>query len=228
VLLFVPEGSRPRQALIYLHPQGKAATAQPGGEIEHWVKQGFAVLAPDLSGTGELGQVTDATAFLGVQVGRTVAGIRAAEIVRCLQFLRTRQDMNPDRVSALARGEMCIPLLHAAVLEGSLRQIALVEPLVSLESVVMSRFYHLDPGSLIGNILTAYDLPDLAAALAPRKLALVDVFDQFHQPASPDSLKKGLEVVRRSYLESGVPDNLMVTNSTPGRSLTEMMGRFLR
>ncbi len=228
VLLFVPEGSRPHPALIYLHPLGKAATAQPGGEIEHLVKHGFAVLAPDLSGTGELGQVTDTTAFLGVQVGRTIAGIRAADIARCLQFLKTRQDMNPDHVSALARGEMCIPLLHAAVLEESLWQIALVEPLVSLESVVTSRFYLLDPGSLIGNILTAYDLPDLAAALAPRKLALVDIFDQFHQPASPDSLNRGLDVVRRSYLESGVPGNLIVTNSTPGRSLEEMLGSFLR
>ena len=64
--------------------------------MEQLVKLGFAVLAPDLSGTGELGQVTDATAFLGVQVGRTIAGIRAAEIVRCLQFLKTRKDMNPD------------------------------------------------------------------------------------------------------------------------------------
>jgi hypothetical protein len=123
---------------------------------------------------------------------------------------------------------MCIPLLHAAVLEETLRQIALVEPLVSLKSVVMSRFYHLDPGSLIGNILTAYDLPDLAAALAPRKLVLVDIFDQFHQPASPDSLNKELDVVRRSYLESGAEGNLTVTNSTPGRSLEEMLGSFLR
>ncbi|HVN79547.1 MAG TPA: acetylxylan esterase [Terriglobia bacterium] len=228
VLLFVPEGKNPHPALIYLHPQGKAASAQPGGEMEHLVKLGFSVLAPDLSGTGELGQVTESTAFLGVQVGRPIAGIRAADIIRCLQFLKSREEINPNSVSALARGEMCIPLLHAAVFEESLKQITLVEPLVSLESVVMSRFYHLDPGSLIGNILTAYDLPDLAAALAPRKLALVDIFDQLHQPASADPLKKGLEVVRRSYLESGVPDNLMVTHSTPGRSLAETLSSFLR
>jgi hypothetical protein len=79
VCLFVPEGKGPHLSLIYLHPLGKAATAQPGGEVEHWVKQGFAVLTPDLSGTGELGQVAETTAFLEVQVGRTVAGIRAAE-----------------------------------------------------------------------------------------------------------------------------------------------------
>jgi dienelactone hydrolase len=228
VLLFVPEGSSPHPALIYLHPLGKAATAQPGGEMERLVKQGFAVLAPDVSGTGELGQANEATAFLGVQVGGSIAGIRAADIARCLRFLKTRKDINLDRVSALARGEMCIPLLHAAVQEESLREIALIEPLLSIESVVMSRFYHLDPGSLIRNILTAYDLPDLEAALAPRKLVLVDIFDQFHQPASAESLSKELEVVRRSYSERGAAGNFVVTNSTPGRSLEEMLGSFLR
>ncbi len=228
VLLFMPESGGPHPALIYLHPQGKAAAAQPQGEMERLLKQGFAVLAPDLAGTGELGQVSDAIAFLGVQIGRSVAGVRAADIVRCLRYLKSRKDIDAERVSALARGEMGIPLLHGAILEESIKQIALVEPLLSMESVVMSRFYQLDPASLIGNILTAYDLPDLEAALAPRKLVLIDVLDQLRQPASPGALSKGLEVVRRSYSESGSPQNLLVTHSIPGRGLEDVLSRFLQ
>jgi cephalosporin-C deacetylase-like acetyl esterase len=227
VLLLVPETSGPHPALIYLHPQGKAAAAQPEGEMERFLKQGFAVLAPDLSGTGELGQVNEATAFLGVQVGQSIAGIRVADIARCLGFLKTREDIDSGRISALARGEMCVPLLHAAVLEESLRQIVLIEPLLSLESVVMSRFYYLDPGSMISGMLTAYDLPDLAAALAPRKLVLVDIFNQFRQPASAESISQELAVVRRSYLERGVAGNFVITNSIPGRSLEKNLGDLL-
>ena len=54
-LLFVPGSGGPHPAVIYLHPDGKAADAQPGGTIEGLVKRGYLVLAPDLVGLGEMG-----------------------------------------------------------------------------------------------------------------------------------------------------------------------------
>ena len=54
-LVFVPGGVGPHPAVIYLHPDGKAADAQPGGTIEGLVKRGYLVLAPDLVGLGEMG-----------------------------------------------------------------------------------------------------------------------------------------------------------------------------
>ena len=58
-LLMVPDGGSKYPALIYLHPEGKSAGAAVGGEMEGFVKQGYIVLSPDLSGSGELGSVSD-------------------------------------------------------------------------------------------------------------------------------------------------------------------------
>ena len=91
---------------------------------------------------------------------------------------------------------MTIPLLHAAAFNDSIGRIALIEPLVSFESVVMNRFYNTDFPDTVANALTAYDLPDLAAALAPRPLLVVGPQDQLGAPAGKDQVERELRVVR--------------------------------
>jgi dienelactone hydrolase len=220
LLLMTPDGTPRRMAVLCLHPEGKSAAAVPGGEVEQIVKEGYAVLAPDLSGTGELGRANDSIAFLGVQTGRTIVGIRAEEIVRCVKFLKRNQEPASDRICGLAFGEMSIPLLHAAALDGSIGRIALMEPPVSFQCVVTSRFYALDPGSLIANVMTAYDLPDLAACLAPRDLLVVNPVDALRKPA-PEALVTGSSaIVRRSYSAQGAVEKLLIRTGVPGSLVT--------
>jgi len=57
-LVFVPGGGGPHPAVIYLHPDGKAADAPAGSTIEGLVRRGYLVLAPDLVGLGEMGPGT--------------------------------------------------------------------------------------------------------------------------------------------------------------------------
>ncbi len=227
VLLLLPDTGSNHRALIYLHPQGKSAAAAPGGEMELLLKRGYAVLAPDLSGVGELGRANDATSFLGVLSGRSMVGLRAAEIACCLQFLRNRPGIDGNDIGAVARGGMAIPLLHAAAFEESLRKIALIEPLVSFQAIVMNRYYNLDPGALVANALTAYDLPDLAAAIAPRRLAIIDAVDHLQTPAAPDLIEKSYEIVRRCYSGRGSTGNLTIGISVPGQTLAETLGPWL-
>ncbi len=228
LLLLLPDGGSDHRALIYLHPQGKSASSAPGGELEQLLKQGYAVLAPDLSGTGETGRVNDASAFIGILTGRSIVGLRASEIVRCVRFLKSRGDINGAGIGAVARGSAAIPLLHAAVLDDSLRRIALIEPLVSYQSVVMNRYYSLDPAALVGNVLTAYDLPDLAAAVAPRTLWIVDAVDQLQKPARTELIDRSFEVVRRSYSGRGAASNLVIRTSIPAQPLTEVLASWLK
>lgn len=214
-LLMKPAGNGPFPVVLYLHPAGKTAAADPGGEMEWFVRQGNAVIAPDLIGTGELGpgysggEITDlsiphAIWFAPVQVNKSIPGIRAGEIMRVLGFVRSRSDLNADRISGVARGSAGSALLYAAVFDQSIRKIALIQSPVSYESMVTNRFY--DPAYALGNVsgaLTAYDLEDLEAALAPRSLLLVNTTDQTGAIIPMEYLIKQTAFIRETYQRAG-------------------------
>ncbi|MDA2927717.1 acetylxylan esterase, partial [Acidobacteria bacterium AH-259-G07] len=226
-LFLVPDGAARPPALIYLHPEGKSAAGAPGGELEWWVKQGYAVLSPDLSGTGELGSVDDDAAFLGVQIGRSIVGIRAGDIGRCVQFLKSRSDVNKEKIVAVARGAMTIPLIHAAVFDSSITQLALIDPLVSMGSVVMHRFYSVPFADLVPNALTAYDLPDLEACLAPRRLLILNPQDHLLNRSSPELADKEFGIVRRAYALQQADENLWIRLREPFEPLQELLSDWL-
>ena len=72
------------------------------------VKKGFLVIAPDLSGIGEMGDTRNrfVNKFEPMLIGRSVVGIRAGDVVRIVQFLKNRQDVKENEISAKGAGEV--------------------------------------------------------------------------------------------------------------------------
>lgn len=201
-LLFVPaaaDGARYPVA-IHLHPKGKQADAAIGGDIERIVRQGHAVLAPDLIGIGETGVAGSVDGWeMAMLLGRSLAGIRAGDIVRLVRFLQSRSDIDPQRIAGVAHGELAVELLHAATFEPAIGRIALLSPPVSyralLEEELADRRF---VDGAVAAALTAYDLPDLAAALE-RPLWMANPVDARMQPASPELIERDLAFVREAY-----------------------------
>ena len=232
-LLFVPDsipGKRP--ALVYLNPKGKAADAAPGGPIEKLVRKGYIVAATDVLGTGETANtaargITDG--YTAVLIGRSVVAIQAGDIVRMVNYLKSRSDIDPFKTGALAINEMCIPLIHAAAFDSSINSITLVGPLVSFRSVVMNRYYKIGltprPGGDywhhdevdfswgVGGALQAYDLPDLLGCIAPRKVLLAGIRDQMLEPASSELIDRELDFPVKAYSVKNASGNLKIVSS---------------
>jgi len=213
-LVFVPGGGGPHPAVVYLHPDGKAADAPPGATIEGLVRRGYLVLAPDLLGLGEMGPGAfrgDASSFkLGsanynywfaaIQIGRSLTGIRAGDVVRIVNYLKGRADADVTRLAAVSRGELNAVLLHAAALDESIRQVAVVDPLLSWSSIVLNEYYapKFVPHAVAGS-LGRYDLADLASTLAPRKLLALGPVDEMGKPAPSNSIEAEFAPVRAAY-----------------------------
>ncbi len=233
-LLMVPWQPN-HKAILYLHPSGKAAEASPGGEIEWIVKNGFTVLAPDLPGVGELGAgAFQGDSFIGgvshniwytsILIGRSIVGIQAADIARLTRVLE--KNLNMEEVYGVARKEMAPALLHAAAFTPSIRRIALINPLSSYRSVVMNRFYYSPfiTGAVPG-LLKAYDLPDLASALAPRKLTMAGVIDGKGETKDID---KDLRVIRKAYERIHAEDQLSISPSSSEEDLGSLFVEWVR
>lgn len=210
LLVFVPNSGTKFPGLIYINPNGKMADAPAGGKIEQLVKKGYLVAAPDLIGTGE----TAGNGSVAMLIGRSTVGIQAGDVTRVVNFLKTRNDVDYNKIGAIAFDEICPVLLHAAAINKLISCVILKGSPVSYRSLVMNKFY--DNGfanNSVAGALTAYDLPDLIGCMAPRKVALVELTDQMKQPATAAMTDDELSFPRNVYSLKNASKNINVIPS---------------
>ena len=236
-LLFVPDESN-NKAVIYLHPSGKSAEASPGGEIEWFVKNGFTVLSPDMIGTGETGpgdfrgdSYIDGVSlniwFCSMLIGRSITGIRAGDVVMLTRLLKEHAGLK--EVFGYAKKEMTPVLLHAAAFTPAVSRIALIEPYSSYYSIVMNRYYQ--PGYIHGAVpgaLKAYDLPDLAASLSPRKLLIAGPTDGNGKSLDAENINKDFEVIKSTYRIQNAEGQLDIRTLKPDQKLDVLLSDWIK
>jgi hypothetical protein len=222
-LLFIPH-NRTEKALIYLNPSGKEAEAGKGGEIEKIVNSGITVLAPDLEGYGETGSgalrgdayfkgVSHNLWYASMLVKKSITGLQATEISRLVTILY--DNLSKRDISALAKKELCPALLHAAVFDKRIKNIILAEPYSSYHSIVKNRFY--DPALIPGTVpgaLKEYDLPDLASALAPRRLVIAAATDSQGSRRDRSGIERDQQIIINGYHGINAENELKITDET--------------
>ncbi len=101
-------------------------------------------------------------------VGRTLVGLRADDVIRAIDYLTSRADVDPARISAEGSGHMGLVLLHAGVLDRRIRPIEVDHVLTSYRSLLEAPLPTGAPEDVIPGVLLHYDIPDLVRALGPR------------------------------------------------------------
>lgn len=232
ILLFVPDDKAAKHpAIVYIHSAGKAAEAKPGAEIEKLVRKGYIVAATDVLGVGETKNTAaraSKDAYTAVLIGRSVVGVQAADIVRVVNYLKNLEEVDPSRIGAMALNEMCIPLIHAAAFEPSIKNVILIGSPVSYRDIVINRLYKIglirnEKGGTnhpyevdfswgVAGALTAYDLPDLIAGMVPRKVVLARLKNHALETASDSLVNQEMSFPRSVYTSKGVAGNLNITS----------------
>jgi dienelactone hydrolase len=230
-LLFLPD-VRNGKGIMYLHPSGKSAGASGGGEIEWFVKKGFVVLAPDLPGVGELGpadfkgdayisNISYNVWYTSMLIGRSIVGVQASDAVKMVWLLR--RAIGGGELLAVARKEMCPVLLHAAAFNPDIAGIAIIEPFSSYLSVAMNRYYKPDfVFGLVPGALRVYDLPDLAASLAPRKLTIAGMTDGNGNSSDFVTINREYNIVRSVYSGANAEGKLSIQTVSDSKSPSEL------
>lgn len=220
-LIFRPEKASGR-AVLFLHPGGKDAVSKAGGYPEQLALKGFTVLVPDLIGTGETGPgdlkgdayfkgASHNLWYASVLSGRSVAGIQAGDITKLALLLK--QDEGATEVTGLAVKEASPALLHSAVLSDAISSLVLIEPYSSFRSVAATRLYN--PVFIMSSVAMAipeYDLPDLEAAFAPKKLVIAGTTDGDGDQSDSAAIQSSLQTVMRSYDRMNASENLRITD----------------
>lgn len=101
-------------------------------------------------------------------VGRTLVGLRTDDVIRAIDYLSSRADVDPASIAAHASGHMGLVLFHAAVLDRRIRHVEVSHVLTSYRSLVEAPMPIGAPEDVIPGVLLHYDIPDLERALKPR------------------------------------------------------------
>ncbi len=235
-LLMVPDDPNGK-AVICLNPSGKSAGASEGN-VQWLVKKGFTVMVPDMIGVGELGpgyfrgdSFFDNTSYgvwyLSVLTGRSIAAIRAADVARLAGILK--KDVHAGEVYGIAKKEMAPVLLYAAAFNRSISRVALIDAYSSYRSMVMNNSYK--PAfifSAVPGALKAFDLPDIAAALAPGRLLIAGITDGNGQLLSAENGEIDLAVIRSAYRYKNADQNLDIEYGDTGSRLRNLLEEWIK
>lgn len=244
-LLWKPQNATgPNRTVIIVDDRGKSAVAD-SGLVPPLLARGMAVLSVDLRGRGEtLGQSGTRfdnnfhLAVHSVMWGRPLAGRRAFDLKRTVDFVETRGDLTLSDLAVVGLGDDALPTLLAAADD------------LRIQSVVCAGFYNsfvsqmaaarltsraelvrswnssamnwgrldtgpfkVDLGSVIPSILLTADVPDLASLLFPRKLLYCQARD--HQ----EPFAKQHESRFRQVLATVSPSHRDWVQYAPGQPL---------
>ncbi len=211
-------GGAGRPAVLLADADGKTATV---AEAEELAAAGFMVLAPDLRGFGEtkpnfdrdyfarnFGDYEHATTAL--LIGKTMPGMRALDAVCGIDLLAARSDVDKNRIGVVGRGAAALAALFAALFDERISRVALDRMLVSYDLVATERIHQGLADQIVPSALKYFDLPDVIASLAPRRVAVFNGVNSARAgaPSGPATPRRARTVER--YAEAGAASALRI------------------
>ncbi len=211
---------------LFLDSRGKA-NAIRSGDVPRLVKMGYRVLAIDVSGVGEVEfRRHEGTpwgfpqvAWLALMVGRPLVGIRVNDIARGVDaMLAMGVDISPG-VEAFSVGRLGTALLHAAALDPRIAAVTIEQNLASYRLAGASPIHRDLEDSIVPGVLGKYDLPDLAAAIAPRPVTVVNAVWPTGRLLLRKEVEAEYEFTSRAFRAAGAPGAFRVALRREGEPL---------
>jgi dienelactone hydrolase len=208
-----PHGVRAPAGVLVLHGEGRSKSA-PG--VERLLKEGLGAVALDLRGTGETSPGGRSGAwersfgsewkesFLGLHLGRPLLGQRVKDVLTVAAAGRAELRIH-------ATGAAAPVALHAAALEPRIVSIELEGMVLSWSAVARATVSAGQLSNVVHGALEEYDLPELAAALAPRALAIRNPVDPAGKPVTQAALEEAYAAAREAYRAAGAESKLTLS-----------------
>jgi dienelactone hydrolase len=145
-------------------------------------------------------------AFVALSINRPLLGQRTAELLSILDAISAELPAETSKgFEVIGVGGSGPAVLHAAVLDdrGLIKKVALVHSLVSWSNIIEKGLSRDQLGNVLPGVLELYDLPDLAARLAPLPLSIVAGADASGKAVPTPEVRQIYEQCIKKYAESG-------------------------
>jgi len=157
-------------------------------------KNGAVVLAIDVRGTGETSPTVplgptkytgytpllwkhQSLAIQSANFGRTMLGMRTYDLIRVIDFIQSREDLNGKKIVVIGEGSGGLLALAASIYDPRINGIATIGTLPSYKLLVTNQYYNVWEYFWVPGALIDYDIPDLARLVAPKPQVWIDPVD---------------------------------------------------
>jgi pimeloyl-ACP methyl ester carboxylesterase len=170
--------------------EGEEASGTKRGILDTLARKGNLVVAVDVRGigetrpqhapespqSGEFGQLFDveaAMSYMAWFMDESLFTMRVQDVVRSVDYILTRQDADCAHLHVIGAGNGGLWCLYAAALDPRIRSLICVRSLLSYRLLTGVDRYLYGADVFIPEVLRHFDLPQVAAAMAGRPLALL-------------------------------------------------------
>jgi cephalosporin-C deacetylase-like acetyl esterase len=118
-----------------------------------------------------------------LMLGSPIIGGQVHDTLRALEYLRSRSELAGAPVSLMGDGPHGVIALYAAALDDAVRGVALRQTVTDYRALAIADRYSQPFGIYAYGVLKEFDLPQVAAAIAPRPVLLINPANALGQPA---------------------------------------------
>lgn len=241
-LLFRPKTPGPHPSVVFVNENGKAADGIVDNYLRPLAEAGHVVLSIDPRGMGETDPMAPRSSkpahfkdfvhddesdfyYNSLRVGKTPLGQRVLDVTKAIDYLASREEVDEQRISAIGHGLGGLIVLYTAAVDERIASAAATRSLVSYEAIVENELYTHRFPSFAPGLLRDFDLPEVAAMVAPRPLLLANPVDQVHRIAPPDDVEKTYQPASDVY---GLTDYARKLALARPRTVTETAAQYLK
>ena len=207
-----PGSHKVAPAVLILHERGTAGVSSQSAWMSGFAAAGCHVMAIDVCGVGETRMQPKAedhdayeTLLCGpesqwsrraLNAGQSLFGLRTFTVLRALEYLRSRWDVQKDKISIVGVGRGGLWGLYAAAIDTSVAHCVMLRSLDAYKSLTERRRHNHHFSIYLPGCLRDFDLPHVAACLAPRPLTIIN-------PVNSRKERREAAEVQREYALAG-------------------------
>jgi hypothetical protein len=109
-----------------------------------------------------------------IVVGKTIVGMRVDDVVRVVNWICGRDDVDRTQIALFGRGGLGMAALHAAAIDERIGRVLLENSLLSYRTALEAGLHKNLSEAIIPGVLSRYDTPQLMQAVFPRPIDLIN------------------------------------------------------
>jgi len=227
--------------LLALHERGVAGVTGASAWMKSIPQAGFHVMAIDVPGVGEtrlqaereenegydamLNGPESVWSRRALNAGLNLFGLAVFSVLRTIQYLKTRWDVDKSRIVVSGTGRGALWGLYAAALEKDVSRVALLRGLSSYKCLAERGRHNHHFSLYLPGCLKSFDIQHVAACIAPRPLKLINFVDQRKERRTSEAIHSDFAFTSAMYSAMNAAENFEATTSD---SAPETLAKVMR